>query len=125
MKEMCTDNRFEIIEKAKKHILEATNINTSEDEMKVLDSFLFRCWQMGWLDKYSSIEKRETHNEEDGYWVEEYLGYGDSRYKCSECGHIFGEEMIIDFKHNKYCADCGKKMGSIFHVGCRKEPIKR
>ena len=52
MKEMCTDNRFEIIEKAKNHILEATNINTSEDEMKVLDSFLFRCWQMGWLKQY-------------------------------------------------------------------------
>lgn len=46
------DNRFEIIEKAKKHLLVATNIETSADEMKVLDNFLFRCWQMGWLDKY-------------------------------------------------------------------------
>lgn len=53
MNEVCTDNRFEIIERAKKHILEATNIDTSPDEMKVLDNFLFRCWQMGWLDKYS------------------------------------------------------------------------
>lgn len=53
MNEVCTDNRFEIIEKAKKQILESTNISSSTDEMKVLDSFLFRCWQMGWLDKYT------------------------------------------------------------------------
>lgn len=49
---MAGDNRFEIIAKAKQAILEGTNIDTSEDEMKVLDNFLFRCWQMGWLDKY-------------------------------------------------------------------------
>jgi len=54
MMEMCGDNRFEIIEKAKNDILEATNINTSPDEMKVLDNFLFRCWQMGWLKKYEN-----------------------------------------------------------------------
>lgn len=51
------DNRFEIIAKAKKDLIEGTNIETSEDEMKVLDNFLFRCWQMGWLDKYEEIEK--------------------------------------------------------------------
>ena len=49
---MAGDNRFEIIAKAKHAILEGTNIDTSEDEMKVLDNILFRCWQMGWLDKY-------------------------------------------------------------------------
>ena len=50
--EICGDNRFEIIEAAKKDILELTNISTDPDEMKVLDRFLFRCWQMGWLNKY-------------------------------------------------------------------------
>lgn len=50
--EICGDNRFEIIEAAKKDILESTNISTDPDEMKVLDHFLFRCWQMGWLNKY-------------------------------------------------------------------------
>lgn len=54
MNDMCGDNRFEIIAKAKKDILESTNINTSPEEMKNLDSFLFRCWQMGWLQKYES-----------------------------------------------------------------------
>lgn len=52
MSEICGDNRFEIIDAAKKDLLQSTNINTSPDEMKVLDNFLFRCWQMGWLDKY-------------------------------------------------------------------------
>ena len=50
--EMCGDNRFEIIAKAKEDLLNSTNINRSEDEMKVLDSFLFRCWQMRWLKQY-------------------------------------------------------------------------
>ncbi|MBQ9014447.1 MAG: hypothetical protein IJ094_13015 [Bacilli bacterium] len=52
MDDQCTDKRFEIIEKAKKHLLEATNIKDSKDEMACLDSFLFRCWQMGWINKY-------------------------------------------------------------------------
>jgi len=51
--EACGDNRFEIIEKAKNHILRSTNIDTSKEEMAVLDNFLFRCWQMGWLERYN------------------------------------------------------------------------
>ena len=41
---------FVLIERAKKHLLDSTNIESSPDEMKVLDRFLFRCWQMGWLE---------------------------------------------------------------------------
>lgn len=52
MSEVCSDKRFEIIEKAKENLIEATNIATSQEEMKVLDNFLFRCWQMGWLNSY-------------------------------------------------------------------------
>lgn len=55
----CSDNRFEVIKKAKESIIESTNIETSKDEMKVLDSFLFRCWQMGWLNKYDKRDIRE------------------------------------------------------------------
>ena len=58
----CNDNRFEVIEKAKKHLLEATNIEGSKDEMACLDSFLFRCWQMGWLNQYDDT-CRETRIE--------------------------------------------------------------
>lgn len=56
MTEICGDNRFEIIEKAKADLLKSTNIESSEDEMKVFDNFLFRCWQMGWLDKYDDTK---------------------------------------------------------------------
>jgi NTP pyrophosphatase (non-canonical NTP hydrolase) len=54
---ICGDNRFEIIEKAKRALLDSTNINTSPDEMKVLDSIIFRAWQMGWLNKYDEHNK--------------------------------------------------------------------
>lgn len=47
---MCTDNRFELIEKYKNELVEATNIETSPEEMNVLDNILFRFWQMGWLE---------------------------------------------------------------------------
>ena len=48
----CIGNQFVIIAKAKQALLDSTNIDTSPNEMACLDSFLFRCWQMGWLDKY-------------------------------------------------------------------------
>lgn len=56
MSDLCTDNRFEVIAKAKQALLDSTNIESSPDEMKVLNDFLFRCWQMGWLDKYKEQE---------------------------------------------------------------------
>lgn len=43
---LCTDNRFKVIEELKNYIIEATNIETSPDEMKVLDDFCFRLWQL-------------------------------------------------------------------------------
>ena len=58
MNEICGDNRFEIIAKAKADLLESTNIETDEAEMAVIDNILFRCWQMGWLDRYD----RKTEN---------------------------------------------------------------
>lgn len=55
--EVCGDDRFKVIETAKRDLLDSTNISGSDDEMKCLDSFLFRCWQMGWLDKYRDTGK--------------------------------------------------------------------
>ena len=51
MSELCTDNRFELIEKYKQKLIDATNIETAPDEMAVIDNILFRFWQMRWLDK--------------------------------------------------------------------------
>ena len=51
MVHICNDNRFELIEKYRNRLIEATNIEDSPEEMKVLNDILFRFWQMGWLDK--------------------------------------------------------------------------
>ena len=51
----CGDDRFEVIAKAKTDILAHTNIESSPEEMAVLDNFLFRAWQMGWLSKEQPI----------------------------------------------------------------------
>lgn len=40
----CDDDRFELIDKAKRELLECTNIEKSgPEEVAVLDSILFRC----------------------------------------------------------------------------------
>ena len=54
MANICGDDRFKIISKAKEILIKSTNIETSPKEMEVLDNFLFRCWQMGWLNKYKA-----------------------------------------------------------------------
>lgn len=56
MADACTDNRFEVIEEYKRKLIEATNIETSPDEMNVLDSILFRFWQMGWLETITRMQ---------------------------------------------------------------------
>ena len=59
MSDLCNDNRFELIEKCKKKLVEGTNIETAPDEMAVLDNILFRFWQMGWLDKLELPSAKE------------------------------------------------------------------
>ena len=61
--EMCGDNRFEIIQAAKDHLLASTNIAARPEEVAVLDSILFRAWQMGWLDKYEPDYKERMKKE--------------------------------------------------------------
>lgn len=51
MSDMCNDNRFELVAKYKAKLIESTNIDTSADEMAVIDNILFRMWQIGWLDR--------------------------------------------------------------------------
>ena len=63
MNTVCGDNRLEIIQRAKEELLHGTNIESSQDEMKVLDSLLFRAWQMGWLDEYEPEYKERMKNE--------------------------------------------------------------
>lgn len=71
MGDVCTDGRFDLIERFKRDLVEATNIETSPEEMAVLDSILFRMWQMGWLDKLAVSpwhRVEEPPKEEGRYW---------------------------------------------------------
>ena len=56
---VCGDNRFKLIEKYKNKLIESTNIETAKDEMAVIDSILFRFWQMGWLDKLENSDQQK------------------------------------------------------------------
>ena len=60
---ICTDNRFEMIEKYLELLKQGTNIETSQEEMKVIENILFRFWQMGWLDKIEEAERRNRMND--------------------------------------------------------------
>lgn len=78
--EVCIDNRFELIKKYKERLIEATNIETSKDEMAVIDNILFRFWQMGWLDKLEA-------------------DVVEGQYK-----RLY-EQLLDDFKHALYYAE--------------------
>ena len=57
----CGDTRFRIIARAKEHLFQATNIAEDKKELQVLDSFLLRCWQMGWLKQYEDAEEKKLN----------------------------------------------------------------
>ena len=96
MGDICTDNRFELIEKYKKELIESTNIESSQDEMNVLDDLLFRFWQMRWLDRLEQPERKK------GKWIETD-SHEPCWYKCDQCGRLH------DFLDN-YCPNCGADM---------------
>lgn len=81
--EVCGDNRFEIIEKAKKEIISSTNIETRPEEMAVLDSFLYRCWQMGWLERYE--EQKPAWSEEDKAILQDAIYFISEYQKSNRC----------------------------------------
>lgn len=59
--------RYEI---AKEALLKETNIARDEQEMAVIDNILFRCWQMGWLDKYD--DTKHSNSEKIGKNLKEF-----------------------------------------------------
>ena len=62
-KKQWGDTRFRIIARAKEHLFQATNIAEDKKELEVLDSFLLRCWQMGWLKQYEDVEEKKSNLE--------------------------------------------------------------
>lgn len=83
---ICGDNRFEIIEKAKEMLLNATNIEDSKEEMKVLTNILFRMWQVGLINEEKlEINKLQKENsiEEDIKDIEKYISFTSKRENFS------------------------------------------
>lgn len=85
MADLCSDNRFELIEKYKQKLIEETNIESAPDEMKVLDNILFRFWQMDWLDK---LEQPSAQN-----WIpcSETIDIPENEVLCCD---RYGNEII-------------------------------
>ena len=75
---LCDDNRIITIEKAKQALIKGTNIEDSPEEMKVLDNILFRCWQMGWLDRYDPQKKQPITEDKIKAWLDMWEGYIDA-----------------------------------------------
>lgn len=93
MPEVCSDNRFEIIADYKRRLVEGTNIETKPEEMAVLDSILFRFWQMGWLKEQEPVKPRWTHPTVD-----------KNVMMCGSCG------IAIPLGKPNYCPWCGRKV---------------
>ena len=105
---ICGDNRFEIIEKAKEMLLNATNIEDSKEEMKVLTNILFRMWQVGLINEEKlEINKlqKENSTEENIKLLEEFSNenvlYGSmvgmtlEKYKDLQ---LSAEHILSDYK---------------------------
>ena len=93
MGETCTDNRFEVIKKYKQKLIEGTNIEQSPKEMEVIDSILFRFWQMGWLKEVIRCKDCKHRPKIDDGDVENYTANG------------FGLEFPDDFECPCRCED--------------------
>lgn len=109
MPDICGDDRFTLIEKCKKRLIESTNIETSPEEMKVLDTILFRFWQMGWLEK---LEQPSAQPERTGHWIGADSQCGIACSRCLTpvddfCGSI---DYIDLYYKPSFCPHCGAKM---------------
>ncbi len=111
MGEVCGDNCFEVIAKAKKDLLESTNIGTRQDEMAVLDNILLRCWQMGWLDRYTGVcgaydgIPLERYKLSEGEVIVARYNYGEVPRDVINKQHkllqeVFGDDKIISIPQN-------------------------
>ena len=100
MMEICGDNRFEIIARAKADLLEGTNIETDEAEMAVIDNILFRCWQMGWLDRYDrktepTISKMEQVDKDINVRSKDCT-------TCKHAGEVYEDPCELCYRHSNY-----------------------
>lgn len=102
MSDMCNDNRFELVAKYKAKLIESTNIETSADEMAVIDNILFRMWQMGWLDRLEqpTVDAVPVCRCCDCKWCD-YPAHNSTKYGCK----LFDRCVKPDW----FCADGERK----------------
>ena len=86
MSEILTDNRFELIEKYKQELINATNIEDDKKEMAAIDNILFRFWQMGWLDK---LEESDA-----GMTVAEYRARMIEAFHNADCDSLISVVVL-------------------------------
>ena len=58
-KKQCGNNKFRVIARAKKRLLQTMNIAEDKKELEMLDNFLLCCWQMGWLKQCEGEVEKE------------------------------------------------------------------
>ena len=58
-KKQCGNNKFRVIARAKKRLLQTMNIAEDKKELEMLDNFLLCCWQMGWLKQCEEEVEKE------------------------------------------------------------------
>lgn len=96
MNDLCTDNRFELIERYKQKLIESTNIETAPDEMAVLDSIMFRFWQMGWLDILEAQDVPDT-NVVDTISRQAAIDFIDAGHLCNPNEPRWSDNEIVNF----------------------------
>lgn len=77
----CDDCMSKAIEKAREELISATNIEDSPDEMAVIDSILFRFWQMGWLDAKERVRELKGENLQLRMLAEAYSELASAMYR--------------------------------------------
>lgn len=99
MYDTCDDNRFELIDKYKKQLIESTNVEDSPDEMSVIDTILFRFYQLGWLEKLERVRDGDR-------WVPIF---DEDESRCPACGK---ELYYPETKGYNFCPYCGNYNGN-------------
>ena len=130
--DICGDNRFAIIARAKEHLLDATNIDTAPKEMEVLDEFLFRCWQMGWLDRYDQSEPKtngyQTYNGTSVYISrledepKAEVCYTDSTDYQGANDYVTQTERIETYSCQEHCRHWSDKANKCLLAKCDYQP---
>ena len=116
----CGDNRFEVIARAKAHLLDATNIASNEKEMAVIDNILFRCYQMGWLKGYEQETPKPNLKPFDleAAKVGKPVCTRDGRKARIVCFDVKSKKPILALIENK--KDC-EFSESYYNNGCSME----